>query len=68
MSKVLLDGYGLKIKSIRGEIDKTCPDKRDKGEEGYHEIIIETNKGTFIIDGCSQCPVISWFKEETTNE
>ena len=63
MSKVLLDGYGVRIKSIRGEVDNSCPDRRGSHEEGYREIVIETNKGDIIIGGCSNCHVLSWFIE-----
>lgn len=65
MSKVLLDGYGVTLKAVRGVIDKTCPYNRDEDKEGYREIVIETNKGNFIICGCSQCHVLSWLGENS---
>ena len=68
MSKVLLDGYGVKIKAIRGEVDNSCPDRRRAEEEGYREIIIETNKGDIIIGGCSNCHVLSYFIENHEDE
>jgi len=62
MSKILLDGYGINLKSIRGIPDNTCPDTKN----GYREIVIETDKGQFIIWGCSHCHVLSgmWKKSE----
>lgn len=61
MSKVLLDGYGVTLKAIRGIPDSSCPDNRDSG---FYEIIVETDKGDFIIKGCSNCYVLSCdFKE-----
>ena len=64
MNKVLLDGYGIKLKAIRGEVDTSCPYDQEVGREGYSEIVIETDKGNFFIHGCSQCYVLSWFIEK----
>ena len=63
MSKVLLDGYGLKLKAIRGFPDHTCPDIK---EDGFSKIIIETNKGEFSIIGCSECYVLK-FKDKPSS-
>ena len=56
--RVLLDGYAIKVKAIRGEVNYTCPLDQEKGTEGYNEIIIETDKGEFIIAGCPECGVL----------
>jgi len=58
--KVLLDGYAIKVKAIRGEVNNTCPLDQENGTEGYNEIIIETDKGEFIIVGCSVCGVLAF--------
>ena len=57
MSKVLLDGYRVTLKAIRGIPDSYCPDNRD---DGFSKIIVETDKGDFIVEGCNNCYILSY--------
>ena len=65
MSKVLLDGYGLKLKAIRGFPDHTCPDIK---EDGFSKIVIETNKGEFSITGCYNCSVLKFKNKPSSGD
>lgn len=60
--KILLDGYGIKLLSIRGKPH----DDIELHPNDYEEIILETNKGTYVIEGCPNCYVVGFrLREET---
>ena len=58
--KKILDGHGVKLKAIWGrEIYY-----KDLHPTDFYDIIIETNKGTFTIGGCSNCEAVSFGESE----
>jgi hypothetical protein len=61
--KVILDGYGYKVKAIKGQKHWS----EDLHPEDFHEIIIETDKGNFWISGCGNCGALSFGKVQSSD-
>ena len=57
--KILLDGYGTKLKSIRAEEGYY----EDLHPDGLSSITIKTDKGDYEISGCSYCETIFFYKK-----
>lgn len=49
---VLVDGAGAKLIAIRG---KSLIGYHNSNEDSMSEIVIETDKGNYVISGCHAC-------------